>query len=164
MIMWMQQKFMRSINSSRCLFTTSAAVRRETANDSTLSRVLFLTRSGWAHSSDRDQDLRPYFQRRNEISNRQDCLMWGGRVIVPAKLRQQISNQLHEWHSGVVKMKSLARSYFWYPGLDGEIETLTKKCTGSGKIWSPRGLSDPSCDTAITIPFQVFKLHFAMIA
>ena len=56
--------------------------------------------------------------------------MWGDRVIVPTKLRPQILNQLHEGHLGVVKMKSLARSYFWYPGLDSEIETLTKKCTG----------------------------------
>ena len=119
-----------AINQLESLPVTSAAVRRETANDPTLSRVLFFTRSGWAHSSDRDQELRPYFQRRNEISIHQDCLMWGGRVIVPTKLRPQILNQLHEGHLGVVKMKSLARSYFWYPGLDSEIETLTKKCTG----------------------------------
>ena len=56
--------------------------------------------------------------------------MWGGRVIIPTKLRQQLLEQLHEGHLGVVKMKTVARSYFWYPGSDSDIENLTKKCAG----------------------------------
>ena len=37
--------------------------------------------------------------------------MWGIRVIVPESLRQQVLEQLHETHSGIVGMKSLARSH-----------------------------------------------------
>lgn len=58
----------------------------------------------------------------------QRCLIWGGRIIVSQKLRQRILDQLHEAHSRVVKMKSLPRSCVWWPGIDAEIEEITKGC------------------------------------
>lgn len=35
---------------------------------------------------------------------------------------------LHKSHLGIVKTKSLARSYIWWPGLDKEIEDMIKSC------------------------------------
>ncbi|XP_026539495.1 uncharacterized protein K02A2.6-like [Notechis scutatus] len=36
---------------------------------------------------------------------------------------------LHEGHPGIVKMKSLARSYVWWSGMDKDIETWVGTCT-----------------------------------
>lgn len=58
----------------------------------------------------------------------QDCLMWGQRVIVPPNLRQQVLEDLHTGHPGVVKMKALARSYVWWPNIDSQIEEKSKTC------------------------------------
>ncbi|KAL4008501.1 hypothetical protein ACER0C_002353 [Sarotherodon galilaeus] len=58
------------------------------------------------------------------------CVMWGTRVILPPKLRTKVLDSLHNGYLGVVKMKSLARSYVWWPGLDCEIENMAKSCTG----------------------------------
>jgi hypothetical protein len=55
--------------------------------------------------------------------------MWGIRVIVPASLRSSVLSQLHETHPGVVRMKSLARQHVWWPGIDSDIEQLSKSCT-----------------------------------
>ena len=35
---------------------------------------------------------------------------------------------------GIVKMKSLARSYIWWPGIDQEIEATTKSCEGCQRM------------------------------
>jgi len=36
--------------------------------------------------------------------------------------------ELHSTHLGTVKMKSFARSFIWWPGIDIEIEGITKRC------------------------------------
>lgn len=42
----------------------------------------------------------------------------------------RVLDSLHEGHVGTVKMKSLARSYVWWPGIDKQIEDITKTCPG----------------------------------
>ena len=55
--------------------------------------------------------------------------MWGLRVVIPTKLRSQVLQELHSAHSGMVRMKALARTHVWWPGIDAEIEQLARKCT-----------------------------------
>ena len=52
----------------------------------------------------------------------------GARVIIPTSLRSVVLNELHEVHTGVVRMKSLARSFVWWPNLDHNIEQVVKDC------------------------------------
>ena len=47
-------------------------------------------------------------------------------MVVPTKLRQKVLNDLHRDHVGVVRMKAIARSYMWWPGMDADIENLAK--------------------------------------
>ena len=111
---------------------SSADVRRETSRDSTLSRVFVNTMKGWQNNS--DPDLATYYSRRNELTIHDGCLMWGISAIIPNKLHTKVLNELHEGHLGVVKMKSLARSFAWWPGIDHDIEQFAKGCTGCQQV------------------------------
>lgn len=112
-----------SLNSER--------IKRETTRDKVLSRVYEHVMKGW--DTNNEKELLPYFNRRNELTISQGCLLWGIRVVVPQKYRQQTLELLHSAHPGVVKMKVLARSYVWWPNIDSDIEVLVKSCTGCQK-------------------------------
>ncbi|XP_068207101.1 uncharacterized protein [Palaemon carinicauda] len=65
---------------------------------------------------------------KEELSVQQGCLLWGSRVIIPPQGREQMLRELHQEHLGSTEMKQLARSYFWWPGFDHEIEKLSASC------------------------------------
>ena len=101
-------------------------VETATRRDSTLGRVLTYVRSGWPSVT--EPEFRAFKQRQEELSTDGDCLMWGGRVVVPEKLRNRVLQELHAGHLGAGKMKQLARRYVWWPGLDSELESLARDC------------------------------------
>ncbi|CAL9690514.1 unnamed protein product [Knipowitschia caucasica] len=107
---------------------TNTMIQKETRNDPTLSKIYDITMQGWpAHGI---PSFPEFSARRDQLSVCQGTLMCGSRVVVPQKLRTKVLDSLHEGHLGTVKMKNLARSYVWWPGLDKQIEDITKTCTG----------------------------------
>ena len=89
---------------------TSEAVARETCRDPILARVYESIVKGWYVRIDGDK---PYYERHNELTVHQGCILWGIRVVIPNKLQDRVLEELHDGHLGVVKMKALARSYVW---------------------------------------------------
>ncbi|KAI4883685.1 hypothetical protein NFI96_009381, partial [Prochilodus magdalenae] len=113
---------------------TSALVRRHTRNDPLLSTVMDVVVSG--RNPVNSTELKPYLFRRNDLTVQAGCLLWGQRVIIPPSLRKRVLQQLHSGHCGIVRMKELARSYFWWPGLDGQIEETASLCTSCQRVRS----------------------------
>lgn len=107
---------------------TADQVRQWTSRDSVLSRVYKFVQSGWPNHMD-DNELKPYFRRRVELSLQDGCILWGSRVVIPPRGREAILEELHSSHPGASRMKSLARCYVWWPHLDDAIEERVKSCT-----------------------------------
>lgn len=74
-------------------------------------------------------ELNPYFLKRRDLSIEENSIMWGHRLIIPLQLQKEILKQLHGSHFRIVKMKSIVHSYFWWPGIDKNIEEMCKSCT-----------------------------------
>ena len=94
--------------------------------DPVLSVVLKYIREGWP--SKVTSDLQSYFNKLEDLSVQDGCVMWGNRVVIPFSLRDKLLHELHKEHVGSTRMKELARSFFWWPNLDSELEAIVRCC------------------------------------
>ena len=107
---------------------TYQEIARWTKKDKLLKQVLNYVNNGWPDKSPTTEEWRPYFNKRHEIGIMEECILWGRRVIVPIQGRKKLMEALHEGHPGIVRMKGLSRTYFWWPKLDQEIEFKVRNC------------------------------------
>ena len=123
-----------NVRQIEALPVTSVQLKAATRRDPILSKVLLHTKRGWP--SKVPEVWKPYWNRHLELSLKDECVMWGIRVIVPRKLQTEVLQELHQSHPGTVRMKTMARSYMyvWWPGLDREIEQLVKSCTSCQSV------------------------------
>ena len=79
-------------------------------------------------------------------------------VAIPTPLRIHILEELHSAHAGIVKMKSLARSYVWWPGIDADIERMARECCKNRN--NPHKIDVHPWDYALT-PWQRLHIDYA---
>ena len=115
-----------TIGQIQALPTTCDQIARETQRDPVLSQVYHNVIHGWPVET--PENLKPFVTCKDELSTESRCLLWGSRVVVPPKLRAPLLKELHRSHPGVTRMKAIARSYMWWPGLDKAVEELVRNC------------------------------------
>ena len=106
---------------------TARDIASTTRKDPVLARVYDSTLHGWP-SVVADPVLQPYFSRKHELSVDQGCVLWSLRVVIPEAYRVRLLDDLHQENNGICRMKSLARGYFWWPGLDSAIRERVSAC------------------------------------
>ncbi|KFD67385.1 hypothetical protein M514_20421 [Trichuris suis] len=114
------------VDAVQSLPVTSRMIREETAKDPWLQKVIRCLSRGWPKV--RAPRLEPFYNRRQSLSITDGCLLFADRVVVPERLQGTVTTQLHSDHPGIVRMKALARSVVYWPGLDRQIEDIVRGC------------------------------------
>ena len=146
----------------------SVSIAKHTKRDPLLSRVLYQVTEGWSEVLGQKRDtvgckdelIKPYFERRSQLSVDMGCVLWGSRVCIPSKLQAEILRLLHSTHMGMVSMKALARSFVWWPGLDGSIESVVRQCTVCQLNQSKPAKAVPHPWVKATKPWERIHLDF----
>ena len=82
--------------------TDSGTLRKESSRDPTLTKVMRFTREGWPEKKDADDPAQKFRKPADTLSVCHGCLLYEARVVIPAKLRRQVLDLLHECHFGIV--------------------------------------------------------------
>ncbi|XP_052131635.1 uncharacterized protein K02A2.6-like [Frankliniella occidentalis] len=72
--------------------------------------------------------LQPYHNVKTELTTLDTLVLRGDRVVIPEALRERVLNSLHAAHHGMTRMKDVAYSFVWWPGLHTQIVELVKTC------------------------------------
>lgn len=98
-----------------------------TRRDPILSKLLDSIQNGSVKDLNGDE-FKSFRLKAFELIVESGCILWGYRTVIPTKLQNLVLQDLHASHLGIVKTKSLARSYVYWPRLDKDIEDMIKKC------------------------------------
>ena len=128
LVKWTQEATSFNFQQVSSLPINAKAITRETMHDAILARVLHYSQNGRPDVEDITNELKAYHHRRQEITSEVGCLLWGARVVVPAKYRAKILQELHSGHPGIVRMKGLALLHVWWPNIDQNVEVMVQNC------------------------------------
>ena len=82
---------MTEINKSPMCSTN---IKAWTLKDPLLSKVLRYVTHGWSLSTE-DEQLIPFFRKKDELSLEDGCILWGSRVVIPPPGRRPLIEELH---------------------------------------------------------------------
>ncbi|CAH8596854.1 unnamed protein product [Schistosoma turkestanicum] len=111
----------------RALPVSATDIQKASRNDPIIKMTMKYVTKGWP-SKKFEGDMKQLYQRRDSLCIVNDCLMFGERVVVPASLRAKVLRQFHLGHPGIKRMKSIARSYAYWPHMDQHVTALVEKC------------------------------------
>lgn len=104
-------------------------VQKATEQDSDLQLVIQCIMKGWPKCRRSiPVSIRAYWNIRDELHVIQGVVMFGNRMVIPSSLRQQMLSLIHESHMGGDKCKARARTIFYWPGMNDNIEEIVSKC------------------------------------
>ena len=110
-------------------------IKDETVKDGTLQFLTQQVVQGWPDSIKKvHQEIKPYWNNRDDISIQEGVLLLGSRIIIPESLRQQIIQEIHSGHQGMEKCKLRAKSCVYWPGIHKEIENMVASCCACKKF------------------------------
>ena len=111
-----------NVGQLQALPLTFQDIKLAAKRHATLSRVLDDVKSSWPKEV--LNDVQPFVQGQTELSVENDRLLWGTRVVICKSLQDTLLKSLHDNHPSITRMKTLAHSYFWWIGVDKDIENL----------------------------------------
>jgi transposase InsO family protein len=103
-------------------------IREHLENDEVLQTVMGYCKRGWPDLACLQSPVQPYWQERDTYAVEQGLLLKGNRLIIPADMRVDVLDRIHDGHLGITKCRLRAKQAVWWPGLSKQLETLVTNC------------------------------------
>ena len=109
--------------------TKQEILRTETRRCPIMSTLTETVLEGWPKSiKELPTDIRVFWPFRDTIGIEDGVIFKGKQVIIPASMREDILNQLHDGHQGIEKTRLLARDTVYWPNINDDITRMVGAC------------------------------------
>lgn len=122
----LQREYIKCLNITNEFPLDFALIARETKKDKFLQQVVYFMKNGWPDKLDRN--FRDVYAQHQDLEEVEGCLLYQDRVCIPVCLQKRILSLLHKNHSGITKIKQLARRTVYWFGMNHDIECFVKSC------------------------------------
>ena len=93
-------------------------LRRYAANDEEYQQIKSLILNGFPDRRNQlPERCRRYWSVCEHLTLDEDLIVYGCRLLIPSKMRQEMLAQLHESHQGLVRTKQRAQLKIYWPGI-----------------------------------------------
>jgi hypothetical protein len=104
-------------------------IKEATKDDAIMQNIIQYVVNQWPEKENLTEAEKNFYNRRENLSISQNCLMFANRLVIPKFHRRKVLESLHQGHPGISSMKSIARNFVYWPNIDKEIEIFVKQCS-----------------------------------
>lgn len=104
-------------------------IQTETERDQALQVLKRRILQGWPDDKGQVEDeVRPYFDMRDELSVQDNVIFRGQRAVIPTALRKEMKEKIHASHLGIENCLRRARECVYWPGMHEQLKTYMGNC------------------------------------
>ncbi|KAL5510119.1 hypothetical protein EMCRGX_G005608 [Ephydatia muelleri] len=105
-------------------------IKEATCKDQAMQKLKNHIRYGWPEvQSQVAEEIRDYWHLRDQLSEADEILLKGEKLIIPQNLRGNMLDRIHIGHMGITKCSQRAREVMFWPGMNKAIEQMVSRCT-----------------------------------
>ncbi len=105
--------------------------------------------------------LKKFWSIKDQLSIDDDLIVFGCRLLVPARLRATMLSRLHDAHQGIARSQARARLTIYWPGIDKDIEAFVSGCRHCQERLPSHNKEPMMIREAPQRPFQHLAADFA---
>ena len=129
--------------------------RQETEADPVLKKLRTYINDGWPENhTECDTDLKPFWTIQKDLTEEDWIIFRSDRVVVPSAMRSNMKEKIHEGHMGIVKCQERARSVFYWPNMNSEIQRMVASC-GTCQEHRNKQPREPNIKVEANYPWQI---------
>ncbi|KXJ19477.1 Uncharacterized protein K02A2.6 [Exaiptasia diaphana] len=104
-------------------------IQKATGQDLILETLKSTVLQGWPETKDEvPQNIREYWNFREEITLYNGILLKNQRVIIPKAMRPEILSRIHSSHQGITSCIRKARDVVFWPNMSSDIKEIVDRC------------------------------------
>ncbi|GBM56138.1 Retrovirus-related Pol polyprotein from transposon 17.6 [Araneus ventricosus] len=117
-----------------CLLAIASPTRWEelaklTKDDPELDDVVYHIKNEWPDKINTRKYGKQFCHCKDELYlTKEGLICRGSRLVVPNKSRTDVLLKIHTSHRGIVSCKIKAKEYFYWPGINNDVDNFIRKC------------------------------------